>query len=192
MADLRAALLELRGRLADAMPPRREDVQRLDEIVKLLDAQVSQLARVRQDVADAEHARDAANLARMRVVGQLNTLHKTIRAATPGYDEPPASEAQHQALRRIEWLMDSRGIDPKAAIAAREAEMEAPIPGLAVLQAVMAGARSFSKDQLEFSVAEAMVLTGWEMTPIELLAKGEPWLARLIADNHESAPDSGT
>ena len=50
---------------------------------KALEAQASQIARLRQDIEDAEHTRDAANLARMRVFGQLNTLHKTLTAATP-------------------------------------------------------------------------------------------------------------
>ena len=28
-----------------------------------------------------------------------------------------------------------------------------------------------------------MVLTGWQMTPLELTQKGEPWLADLILQN---------
>ena len=33
-------------------------------------------------------------------------------------------------------------------------------------------------------VAEAMVLTNWELTPLEIMEKGEPWLADLILKNH--------
>jgi len=61
--------------------------------------------------------------------------------------------------------------------------MEAPMPGRAVLEAVIAGQRKFTKAQLEFTIAEAMVLTGWQLTPLELTEKGEPWLARLVLDN---------
>ncbi|HEX5693593.1 MAG TPA: hypothetical protein VFY00_03120, partial [Arenimonas sp.] len=80
-------------------------------------------------------------------------------------------------------LLKSGGTDPAAAEAAKTAEMEAPMPGRAVLEAVIAGERKFNKAQLEFTIAEAMVLTGWQMTPLELTQKGEPWLADLILQN---------
>ena len=88
-------------------------------------------------------------------------------------------------MRRIEWLSQRGGIDPAAAAAALEAEMEAPMPGRAVLEAVRDGQRRFTKAQLEFSVSEAMVLTGWELTPLEIMQKGEPWLAELVLGSHE-------
>ena len=127
-------------------------------MAKALDAQAAQIGRLRQDIEDAEHTRDAANLARMRVFGQLNTLHKTLTAATPNYEGDKDGEAQHIALRRIEWLASRGGSDPNAARPRREAEMDAPMPGQAVLEAVIAGERRFTKAQLEFSVSEAIVL----------------------------------
>jgi hypothetical protein len=65
--------------------------------------------------------------------------------------------------------------------------MEAPMPGRAVLEAVIAGERKFTKQQLEFSIAEAMVLTGWQQTPLELMEQGEAWLAELILKNQAAA-----
>ena len=50
-------------------------------------------------------------------------------------------------------------------------------------EAVIAGKRNFTKEQLEFTISEAMVLNGWEMTPLELMAKGEVWLARQVLKN---------
>ncbi len=140
-----------------------------------------QLQQLRQDVEEAERARDAANLQRMKVAGQLNTLHKALAAAVP--QVAAGTDAQSDALRRIEWLASNGGAGPDAALAAKAAEMEAPMPGRAVLEAVIAGERKFSKAQLEFSIAEAMVLTGWQQTPLELLEHGEPWLAELILKN---------
>jgi len=192
MSDPRAQLAELRTRIAiaPALASREDWLGRIDALAKALDAQASVIARLRQDVEDAEHTRDAANLARMRVFGQLNTLHKTLAAASPDFEGDSAGEVQHQALRRIEWLASRGGTDPHAAAAAKEAEMQAPMPGQAVLEAVIAGERRFTKAQLEFSVSEAIVLTNWEMTPIEILEKGEPWLADLILRNH-GAPNHG-
>lgn len=178
-------LVELRAAMA-TRPAQAggECLALVDALGAALDAQAARLERLRQDVEDAEHARDGASLARMRVLGQLNTLHKTLSAASPDYDGENDGDTQHQALRRVEWLARRGGIDPAAALAAKEAEMNAPMPGQAVLEAVLAGDRKFTKAQLEFSVSEAMVLCSWELTPLEILAKGEPWLAQLLLDTH--------
>ena len=188
MKDPRALLAEFRSRvvIAPALPAREDWLNRLDALAKALENQASQIGRLRQDIEDAEHTRDAANLARMRVFGQLNTLHKTLTAATPDFEGDQKGEVQHVALRRIEWLASRGGSDPSAALAAKQAEMEAPMPGQAVLEAVIAGERRFTKAQQEFSVSEAMVLTNWELTPLEILEKGEPWLAELILKSHST------
>ena len=187
--DAKTLLLEFRERVvvAPALPAREDWLARIDGIVKALEVQGALIGRLRQDVEEAEHNRDAANLARMRVFGQLNTLHKTLAAATPNFAGDVAGEPQHVAQRRIQWLVESGGTDPAIALAARQAEMEAPMPGQAVLEAVIAGERKFNKAQLEFSVSEAMVLTNWEMTPLEIIGKGEVWLAELILKNHSSS-----
>lgn len=148
-------------------------------------ALLAELQRLRQDVEDAEHARDAANLQRMKVAGQLSTLHKSLAAAAP--DITSGKDAQSDALARIEWLAHHGGGGSDSAAAAKAAEMDAPMPSRAVLEAVAAGQRNFTKAQLEFSIAEAMVLTGWAQTPLELQANGEPWLATLILSNHADA-----
>lgn len=190
MSDPRALLQDLRTRIeaAPALPERADWLARLDAALQALAANAppaAQLERLRQDVEDAEHARDAANLQRMKVAGQLNTLQKALAAAVPQVDA--SKDAQSDALRRIEWLANHGGADPGAAAAAKSAEMEAPMPGRAVLEAVIAGQRKFTKQQLEFSIAEAMVLTGWQQTPLELMEQGEPWLAELILKNQAAS-----
>lgn len=177
--DLRKCALE-----APTLQVREAWNNQITTLAKALDSQAARIERLTQDVEAAERARDAASLARMRVVGQLSTLQKTLAAATPDFEGDADNDPQHVALRRIEWLTSRGGVDPSAAAAAKEAEMDAPMPGQAVLEAVIAGQRHFTKPQLEFSVSEAIVLTGWEMTPVEIMAKGEPWLAELILKNH--------
>lgn len=182
MSDPRAHLKSLRDAVLASSPPEAGQwLVLLDNLEKELASLVAQRDRLRQDVEDAEHARDAANLARMKVMGQLNTLQKTLAVAAP--DVESSKDAQSDAQRRIEWLIRRGGTDPAAVEAAKAAEMEAPMPGRAVLEAVIAGERKFNKAQLEFTIAEAMVLTGWQMTPLELTQKGEPWLAELILKN---------
>lgn len=186
MSDPRAHLESLREAIVAASPAQAAQwLLLLDKLEKDLGTLSAQRDRLRQDVEDAEHARDAANLARMKVMGQLNTLQKTLAAAVP--EVASSKDAQSDAQRRVEWLLKNGGTDPAAAEAAKTAEMEAPMPGRAVLEAVIAGERKFTKAQLEFTIAEAMVLTGWQMTPLELTQKGEPWLADLILQNQSAA-----
>ena len=112
MSDLLARAAQLRARFASgpgaSVDPAVTAVQpthavagldslraELESLSAAVTAQASQLERLRQDVADAEHARDAANLSRMRVVGQLNTLQKTLLAATPDFAAEDHTDAQH-------------------------------------------------------------------------------------------------
>ena len=190
MSDPRAQLQALRSRIeaAPALSERASWLGLIDAAMASLPATAAaspELERLRQDVEDAEHARDAANLQRMKVAGQLNTLHKSLAAAAP--EVPAGKDAQSDALRRIEHLATHGAAAPGAAEAARAAEMDAPMPSRALLEAVIAGERKFSKAQLEFTIAEAMVLTGWAQTPLELMAEGEPWLAALILKNQNDA-----
>jgi len=154
---------------------------RIDALARGIEQQSATLQLLSQDVEDAEHGRDAANLARMKTMGQLSTLQKTLAAAVP--DVGDDADAQSAALQRIEWLAVHGRPDPEAAAAAKEAEMNAPMPGRAVLEAVIAGERVFTKEQMEFTIAEVMVLTSWAMTPLELTAKGEVWMAELVLKN---------
>lgn len=185
IAQLREAILASVGETGRVAWLKQLD--RLDTVLKAEDARV---LRLRQDVENAEHDRDAEKLQRMRVLGQLNTLQKTIEAATPAFDGDEDGGPQHVALRRVEWLATRAGTDSNALAAAREEEMNAPMPGQTVLEAVVSGQRNFTKAQLEFSLSEAMVLCGWELTPLEIMQKGEPWLAKLLLDHHSPAPES--
>jgi hypothetical protein len=155
---------------------------RFEQAIRQLQSAEAVQKQQLQDVADAEHGRDAANLSRMKTLGQLNTLHKSLAAALPHVAH---KDPQQAAIMRIEWLLKNGANDPAAAAAAKAAEMEAPMPSREVLEAVVLGERKFNKAQLEFTIGEVMVLTGWEMTPVELMEKGEPWLAQKVLDHQD-------
>jgi hypothetical protein len=146
-----------------------------DPKLKALQAQLQQAL---QDSEDAEHGRDTANLARMKLQGQLHALQRALATVVPEVKD--SADAQADALHRIDWLATHGRQNPEAAAAARAAELLAPIPNRTVLEEVIAGKRQFTKEQLEFTISEAMVLSGWEMTPLELMEKGEAWLARQV------------
>lgn len=54
------------------------------------------------------------------------------------------------------------------------------VPSRALLQAVAAGSATLSAAHRDWCLAEAMVLTGFERTPVQLMEDGEPALAALV------------
>lgn len=155
------------------------------ETLRLLDTGIptdanAEIERLQQDLEAAESAAGAAKLARMKATGQLNTICKTLAAAAPHVEE--SGDAQTTALARIEALVKGQGaglLDVQS-ITAGAADPEAVPPPSFVLEMVKAGERRFNKAQREFAVAEAMIVTGWQYTPVELLERGESWLAGLL------------
>ena len=86
-------------------------------------------------------------------------------------------------LARVGWLKAEaeKGASAPAG-AARAVEPQDTVPGPELLQAAAAGAARFSKEQREWCVGEAMVVTGFQYTPVELLEKGDAAMARMILD----------
>ena len=157
------------------------------ETLRLLDTGVptdanAEIERLQQDLEAAEAAAGAAKLARMKATGQLNTICKTLAAAAPHVEE--SGDAQTTALARIEALVKGQGanLGSVAEVMAGAADPEAVPPPNFVLEMVKVGERRFNKAQREFAVAEAMIVTGWQFTPVELLDRGESWLAGLLLE----------
>jgi len=55
------------------------------------------------------------------------------------------------------------------------------------LQDIAEGRRALNRDEREWCIGEAMVLSGFQKNPAQLLADGEAALARLILDAPASA-----
>ncbi len=156
------------------------------EMLRLLDAGPAfidanaEIERLKQDLEAAEASAGAAKLARMKATGQLSTVCKTLAAAAPQVSEK--DDAQATALARIEALVHGQGanLSSVAEVMAGAADPETVPPPNFVLERVHAGERRFNKAQREFAIAEAMIVTGWQYTPVELLERGESWLAGLL------------
>lgn len=93
------------------------------------------------------------------------------------------------AMARIEWLRTQASKPAATTSSSRGSgsstsgppvDVEGPTPSAEVLAAVAAGLRKFSDRQREWSVAEAMVLSGFQHTPVELLAMGDAHVAGII------------
>jgi ribosomal 50S subunit-associated protein YjgA (DUF615 family) len=99
------------------------------------------------------------------------------------------------ALARIDWLKNAKAAaaakpaksprttgkqEAMPAVPAPESEDSGPAPTDTVLMAVAAGARNFTDAHREWCVGEAMVLSGFEYTPVELIQQGDAAIAEII------------
>ena len=112
----------------------------------------------------------------------LEELRQALADAVPGIDSNvPAAEAARLRMRRLIDAGSNVGAIP-AAPQKRNAEPEEIAPTHAVLQAVADGTRKFTREEREWCVTEAMVLTGFTRTPVQLIEAGEPALARILLE----------
>ena len=105
---------------------------------------------------------DTTEQARTRLEAEAAGLRDALAEAVARPPEPAADE--------------NAGTGTPAPAAANGA------PGPALLHAVANGLRSFAPDELEWCISEALVLTGFQKTPVQLLEAGEAGLARLLLE----------
>jgi len=127
---------------------------------------------LREQLAELEKQRAALEAERDTVLGALATA---VPQLADGGDRLGV------ALARIDCLLRQATQVASTITVATVAEEESRIPGPEVLAAIAAGARQFTQAQREWCVGEAMVLSGFEFTPIELIEKGDAHIARIIA-----------
>lgn len=156
----------------------RELVEPVAELLQL-EAQVKQLEARQKAVVARQVERDKKAA---EVQARLEQLYAALAAARP---EPMmAPDAQSLALQRIEVLAaGAPSAGPR--VPGRKGSVTpvvSPMPDRAVLEAVAAQKREFTKEQREWSVAECLALTGWEFTPLELIQKGDAWMAQQLLE----------
>jgi hypothetical protein len=155
------------------------------ELHAKLQARVLQLldVDVLHDPASEIHALQSKvqeDEARLRdAVAELSALRQSLADAVPNVDDKvPAAEAARLRLRMLVESATRGGGLPKAA------PKDPANVGLTreELQAVASGQRTLGREEREWCIGEAMVLSGFQKTPAQLLAEGEPALARLILE----------
>ena len=154
--------------------------QMTEKVRKLLDAQVLDDPGIEIQKLQAENT--AAALVSEGLRRELDELRQALADAVPGIDaKVPAAEA---ARLRMRQLIDagSRGGGVPAPAHKRGADPAELAPSRDVLQAVADGTRNFTREEREWCVGEAMVLTGFLKTPVQLIEEGEPALAKILLD----------
>lgn len=131
--------------------------QRLwEKVLALLDVGV--LEDPASEIAALQEKLAAGERALASANTELAALHATPAAATPAGS-------------------------PAAGMAASTQPGPSGFPSRAELEAVVAGTRAFGKDELECCIGEALVRTGFQRTPVQLLEDGEAGLARLLLES---------
>lgn len=145
-------------------------VDQVDELKQLEDT----ADELKKQTASAEKAREAMEAER-------DTLLGALASAVPELAD--GGDRLGVALARIEWLksqMSKGGGQRSTASVVNEEENRVPSPE--ILAVVAAGTRKFTNAQREWCVGEAMVLSGFQLTPMELIEQGDAKIAKIITE----------
>jgi len=143
----------------------------------------------------AQEQRKAALAERDAMIDERDVLLGALATAVPELTD--GGDKLGTALARLEKLKTQTAMpqsvrgaqfDSKSSSAAASAAapVEGPIPSLEALTAIAAGQRKFTKEQQEWALGEAMVLSGFRQTHVELLEQGEAALAQMILAGKKS------
>jgi len=147
-------------------------VDQVDELKQLEDA----ATELKAQQAKAEKEKQAMEIER-------DTLLGALASAVPELAD--GGDKLGVALARIDWLksqLAKGGGGARSSNAAVANEEENRVPSAEILKVVAAGARKFTNAQREWCVGEAMVLSGFQLTPMELIEQGDAKIAKIIAD----------
>jgi len=151
---------------------------------KTLVDQVDELRQLEDTVGEMKKQQQIAEKARHAVEVERDALLGALASAVPELSD--GGDRVGVALARIELLktqaVKGGGGSGPASGARAAAEEENRVPSPEVLATVMAGARGFTNAQREWCVGEAMVLSGFAFTPMELIEQGDASIAKIIAD----------
>jgi len=146
-------------------------VDQVDELKQLEDAAIE----LKEEAARAEKDKQAMEIER-------DTLLGALASAVPELAD--GGDKLGVALARIDWLKSqlAKGGGGQRSNAAVANEEENRVPSAEILKVVAAGARKFTNAQREWCVGEAMVLSGFQLTPMELIEQGDAKIAKIISD----------
>lgn len=145
-------------------------VDQVDELKQLEDA----AADLEKQMTEVENARHSMEVERDTLLGALATA---VPELADGGDRIGV------ALARVDWLKSQASKGGGGVSNARAAnEEENRVPSAEILAIVAAGARKFTNAQREWCVGEAMVLSGFQLTPMELIEQGDARIATIISE----------
>ncbi len=159
-----------------------EKVMRLLAAKTLVDP-ATEIVQLEKQVAELRQSIDAQLKDQQAMAAERDALLGSLANAVPKLKD--SGDRLAVALARVAWLKAEADKATAAVAAAAPGAQRAPepqdtVPSPQLLTAAAAGAATFTREQREWCVGEAMVLTGFQFTPVELLEKGDSHIAQLI------------
>jgi len=153
-----------------------------ERVRQLLDIEV--LSDPATEIENLQARVDAATAAAQASEFELNDLRHALAEAVPSINDPKTPPAEAARLR-MRALLDGH---VRHAVVAPEVKTGSSNlgPTREKLLAVAEGRRTLTRDERDWCMGEAMVLSGFQQTPIQLLAQGEAELARMILEAQTS------
>lgn len=157
------------------------------DVMRLLDAKTmvdpgTELEALGVEVEKMKVAQAILKKEQDAVAAERDAILGALATAVPQLDD--SADRFATALARIEWLQTNLAAKQisNSKSGGNQAPQEGPVPTDEILVGIIAGARNFSKDQLDWALGEAMVLCGFQFTPHELIQQGHPHIAKIIQD----------
>lgn len=165
-----------------------EKVMRLLAAKTLVDP-ATEIVQLEKQVAELRQSIDAQLKDQQAMAAERDALLGSLANAVPKLKD--SGDRLAVALARVAWLKAEAEKVGTAAAAAQPNAPRAPepqdtVPTPELLAAAAAGAATFTREQREWCVGEAMVLTGFQFTPVELLEKGDSHVAQLILQTRQA------
>lgn len=158
-----------------------------EKVIRLLGAKTlvdpaTEIIQLEQQAAELQKTVAAQDAQQKAAAAERDALLGALANAVPTLKD--GGDRLAVALARVAWLKSAADKAAEAAAipggAKRAPEPQDTVPSNELLAAVAAGAATLGKEQREWCVGEAMVLTGFQFTPVELIEKGDAHMARLI------------
>ena len=148
----------------------------------------TEILQLEKQVAELQQALDGQAKDHKALAAERDALLASLASAVPKLKD--GDDRLAVALARIAWLKAEAAKGATAVAqpgAARAPEPQDTVPSPELLSAAAAGAATFTREQREWCVGEAMVLTGFQYTPVELLEKGDSHIAKLILQTRQAS-----
>ena len=143
----------------------------IDQVDELRQAEAN-VAGLRQHQAELEAQLHAMEAERDTLLGSLATAVPQLK---------DGGDRIGVALARIDYLTAQATKAAPVVTVGTVAEQETRIPSAELMSLIAAGGRQFTQAQREWCIGEAMVLSGFQYTPMELIEQGDASIARIIA-----------
>ena len=137
-----------------------------------------ELRQAEANVAGLRQHQSELEAQQKAIEAERDTLLGALAAAVPQLKD--GGDRIGVALARIDCLKAQVTKATPTVTVATVAEEETRIPSEELMSLIAAGGRQFTQAQREWCVGEAMVLSGFQYTPMELIEQGDASIAKII------------